>query len=96
VVKAELVYGARKSQRQARNLRVLQSFFAPFRSVAFDDACSREYGILRAELEREGKPIGPYDMMVAASALAYDLILVTHNTDEFSRVTGLKWEDWEA
>jgi tRNA(fMet)-specific endonuclease VapC len=96
VVKAELLYGARKSERSAQNLRVLQEFFAPFRSLAFDDACSQQYAIIRAELEREGKPIGPYDMMIAATAIAHDRTLVTHNTDEFSRVSGLKWEDWEA
>jgi tRNA(fMet)-specific endonuclease VapC len=96
VVKAELVYGARKSARSARNLRVLQEFFAPFRTLVFDDACAEQYGILRAELEREGTPIGPYDMMIAATAIANDLTLVTHNADEFSRVTGLKWEDWEV
>jgi len=95
VVKAELVYGARKSARPAENLRVLQDFFAPFRSVAFDDQCSEPYGIIRAELERAGKPIGPYDMMIAATAIGYGLILVTHNRSEFSRIAGLNWEDWE-
>ena len=96
VVKAELVYGARKSERSAHNLRVLQKFFAQFRSLAFDDACCQQYGVIRAELERVGKPIGPYDMMIAATAIAADLTLVTHDTDEFSRVTGLNWEDWEV
>jgi len=96
VVKAELVYGARKSARPPQNLRVLQDFFAPFRSLSFDDRCSEEYGIIRTELERSGKPIGPYDMMVAATAIANELTLVTHNAGEFSRVAGLKWDDWEG
>ena len=96
VVKAELVYGARKSARPPQNLRVLQDFFAPFRSLSFDDRCSEEYGIIRTELERSGKPIGPYDMMVAATAVANELTLVTHNAGEFSRVAGLRWDDWEA
>lgn len=94
VVKAELTYGARKSARPAHNLRVLQSFFAPFRSLSFDDACSQQYGSIRTELERAGNPIGPYDMMIAATAIAHELTLVTHNVSEFSRVAGLKWEDW--
>ena len=96
VVKAELLYGARKSARPAQNLRVLQDFFHPFRSLVFDDLCSEEYGVLRTELERTGEPVGPYDMMIAATAIAYDLTLVTHNRDEFSRIAGLKWEDWEV
>jgi tRNA(fMet)-specific endonuclease VapC len=95
VVKAELLYGARKSERSAHNLRVLERFFAQFRSLSFDDACAQQYGMIRAELERGGKPIGPYDMMIAATAIVAGLTLVTHNTDEFSRVTGLKWADWE-
>jgi len=95
VVKAELLYGARKSARAAHNLRVLQRFFEPFRSLPFDDSCSEHYGLIRTELERGGKPIGPYDMMIAATAIAHELTLVTHNTEEFSRVADLKWEDWE-
>ncbi len=96
IVKAELTYGARRSARAAHNLGVLQRFFAPFRSVPFDDACSEQYGSIRAELERAGTPIGPYDMMIAATAIAHELTLVTHNVSEFSRVAGLKWEDWEV
>lgn len=96
VVKAELIYGARKSAKPAQNLKILREFFHPFLSLAFDDRCSQEYGVVRAELERAGQPIGPYDMMIAATALVHDLTLVTHNHAEFSRVAGLKWEDWEA
>jgi tRNA(fMet)-specific endonuclease VapC len=96
VVKAELLYGARKSGSPASNLRLLEQFFAPFRSLPFDDACSEQYALVRSELERTGKPIGPYDMMIAATALAHGLTLVTHNVGEFSRVAGLKWEDWEG
>jgi tRNA(fMet)-specific endonuclease VapC len=96
VVKAELLYGARKSERSAHNLRVLERLFAQFRSLAFDDACSHQYGVIRAELERVGRPIGPYDMMIAATAIVADLTLVTHNTSEFSRVADLKLMDWEV
>lgn len=96
VVKAELVYGARKSQQAAANLATLRELFEPFRSYAFDDACAGQYGLLRAELERKGQLIGPYDMMIAATALAHDLTLVTHNVSEFSRVVDLLWEDWES
>ena len=54
------------------------------------------YGSLGADLEREGRPIGPNDLLIAATALTHSLTLVTHNTSEFSRVPGLKVEDWES
>ena len=95
VVKAELLYGARRSARTADNLRLLARFFAPLVCLPFDDECAERYGLLRVELERVGTPIGPNDLMIAATALAHDLVLVTHNVDEFSRVAGLRDEDWE-
>ena len=66
-----------------------------FDSLPFDDAAAEAYGRLRAELARRGMPIGPNDLMIAAIALAYGFTLVTHNTSEFSRVPGLRLEDWE-
>jgi tRNA(fMet)-specific endonuclease VapC len=96
VVKAELLFGARRSQRIEPNLDLLRAFFAPFESVPFDDLAADHYGRLRADLAREGRLIGPNDMLIAATARAYDLILVTHNVGEFSRVPGLRWVDWEA
>ena len=96
VVKAELLYGARKSSRRADNLRLLERFFTPLASLPFDDACAEQYGVVRTELEAAGTPIGPNDLMIAATALASDATLVTHNHHEFSRVPGLRLEDWEA
>ncbi len=96
VVKAELFYGARRSARAADNLRLLARFFEPLVSLPFDDACAERYGLIRVELERAGTPLGPNDLMIAATALAHDLVLVTHNVAEFSRVAGLRFEDWEA
>lgn len=52
-------------------------------------------GALRASLSAAGRPIGPNDLLIAATALVHNLTLVTHNLREFSRVTGLKVEDWE-
>lgn len=52
--------------------------------------------MIRAELSRLGQPIGPNDLLIASTAVAHDLVLVSHNTDEFSRVVGLRLEDWEA
>lgn len=96
VVKAELLYGARKSSRVAENMRLLERFFDSIASLPFDDGCAGEYGLLREELERAGTPIGANDMLIAATARAHHAILVTHNVREFSRVADLRLEDWEA
>jgi tRNA(fMet)-specific endonuclease VapC len=95
VVKAELIYGARKGTRVAENLRLLERFFDTIASIPFDDACAEQYGLLREELDRAGTPIGPNDLLIAATARAYSAILVTHNVREFSRVAELRIEDWE-
>ena len=96
IVKAELLYGARNSSRIAENLRLLERFFDTIASLPFDDDCAEEYGLLREELGRAGTPIGPNDLLVAATARAHHAILVTHNTREFSRGAGLHLEDWES
>jgi tRNA(fMet)-specific endonuclease VapC len=95
IVKAEMYYGAMKSVDPAYTLAQQRRFLDAFDSLPFDDAAAEAYGRLRAELARRGTPIGPNDLMIAAIALAYDLTLVTHNTSEFSRVSGLRLEDWE-
>ncbi len=95
VTRAELIFGARRSARVAENLQLLASFFAPLVTLPFDDACAEAYGAMRAVLAAAGRPIGPNDLLIAATALAHDLTLVTHNLREFSRVAGLKIEDWE-
>ena len=96
IVKAELLFGARNSQRVDANLQILKRFFAPLQSLPFNDHCADEYGLIRADLAAQGKPIGPNDMLIAAVARAFDSILVTHNTGEFSRVSGLRLDDWEV
>ncbi len=64
-------------------------------AVGHDDACAERYGIIRTELELAGTPIGPNDLMIAATALAHGVTLVTSNVSEFSRVAGLRLEDWD-
>jgi tRNA(fMet)-specific endonuclease VapC len=96
VVKAELLYGARRSQRVEANLQLLKAFFAPLQSLPFDDVCAEHYGQIHADLLTLGMPIGPNDTLIAAIARAHDATLVTHNTNEFGRVAGLRLEDWEA
>jgi tRNA(fMet)-specific endonuclease VapC len=96
ISKAELLFGARRSARAGDNLRLLTRFFAPFICLPFDDACAEHYGVIRADLTARGQTIGPRDLLIAATARAHDLTLVTHNRREFSRVVGLELEDWEA
>jgi tRNA(fMet)-specific endonuclease VapC len=95
MVKAELLYGARRSQRREANLQLLKAFFAPLQSLPFDDECAEHYGQIHADLLTQGKPIGPNDTLIAAIARAHDVTLITHNTGEFGRVAGLRMEDWE-
>ena len=95
VVKAELLAGARRSQRVESNLQRLKAFFAPLQCLPFDDACAEHYGQIQADLLTQGKPIGPNDTLIAATARAHKATLVTHNTAEFGRVPHLRVEDWE-
>jgi tRNA(fMet)-specific endonuclease VapC len=95
IVKFELYYGAYKSQRPERNLEVLAEFFDELVSLPFERDAAKITGMIRADLQKKGTPIGPYDLQIAAIALANNLILVTHNTREFSRIDGLMLEDWE-
>lgn len=94
VVKAELLFGARNSDRVAENLSRVQRFCAAFQSLPFDDAAAEHYGSLRALLSREGRPIGANDMLIASIALTAGATLVTRNSAEFSRVPGLSLEVW--
>ena len=94
IVIAELLYGARKSDHVAKNLALVKEFCAPFMSLPFDDRCANQYATIRTDLERVGMRIGANDLFIGAIAKTYDLILVTHNTDEFSRIGGLQLEDW--
>jgi tRNA(fMet)-specific endonuclease VapC len=96
IVKAELVYGAWRSQKADENLRQVHLFFAKFLSLPFDDAAAEIYGSVWSQLAGRGELIGPNDLMIASIALAHDLTLVTHNLAEFGRVGNLKLEDWEA
>ncbi|MDP3878317.1 MAG: type II toxin-antitoxin system VapC family toxin [Methylobacter sp.] len=95
VVKAELFYGAMKSQNPISSLAKVENFCAHFHSLPFDDKAALEYGKIRAELSAKGQPIGANDFMIAAIALANQVTLITHNTREFSKVSGLLLEDWE-
>nr|WP_269144767.1 type II toxin-antitoxin system VapC family toxin [Nostoc sp. WHI] len=95
IVKAELFYGAMRSNNSIQTLTLQEAFLNNFVSLPFDDRAARIFGTIRAELAAVGTPIGPYDLQIAAIALVNNLTLVTHNTREFNRVSGLVIEDWE-
>ncbi len=94
IVLHELFYGAYYGLQTARNLQAMEALRLAW--IDFDLEDARVSGEIRAELDRLGKPIGPYDVLIAGQAKARNLILVTHNLREFSRVPGLRVEDWEA
>jgi tRNA(fMet)-specific endonuclease VapC len=94
-VEAELYYGVMKSKIPSKNLAKLTIFLTQFASFSFDSRAAQEFGRIRAKLAKAGTPIGPYDLQIAAIAMVNGLTLVSHNTREFSRVTGLQLEDWE-
>lgn len=91
---AELEYGASRSRNRKKNRQALVHFASAFDILAFDDRDAEVYGMIRADMENKKQPIGPYDLQIAAQAIARDLILVTNNTDEFIRIPGLKLENW--
>jgi tRNA(fMet)-specific endonuclease VapC len=96
VTVAELEYGVAKSVRVVQNRTALQSFLSAFEIVPFDDKDAEQFGMIRVELEREGRPIGPYDLQIAAQARARKWTVVTNNEREFRRVRDLSVENWAS
>ncbi len=94
IVLGELEVGVAKSARREQAADALAALLAPLRVVPFEDAAAEAYGSVRADLERRGTPIGSLDMLIAGHALSLGRTLVTNNEREFSRVTGLKIENW--
>jgi tRNA(fMet)-specific endonuclease VapC len=91
---AELEYGASKSQKPEQNKAALQQFLLPLEILVFDQQAAQVYGIIRADLERQGQVIGSLDMLIAAQAKSEGIVLVTNNVREFSRIPDLKLENW--
>jgi len=94
VVRSELLHGAEKYGIRDRRIATVLQTLAPFRSLPFDDDAAAEYAHIRHALEVAGQSIGPYDLQIAAISHLHDFTLVTSNTGEFSRVSGLQIEDW--
>ena len=97
IVAFELWYGVAKSRKKELNTQRLETFCAgPLEWAEFDDQDAREAGLVRAELEAGGKPIGAYEVLLAGQARRLGATLVTSNVGEFGRVVGLRWDDWAA
>lgn len=94
VTYAELMHGVQKSQAVDKNRLALALLLANIDILNFDAAAAESYGEIRAELEKQGTPIGPLDMMIAGHARSLNHIVVTNNIKEFSRINGLKLENW--
>ena len=94
VTVAELWFGAAKSSRPQSTRASVDAFLKPFEVLPFASEAAEEYAAIRLQLEKAGRPIGVRDLLIAATAKSRRLTVVTHNVREFSRVDGLKVEDW--
>ena len=91
---AELEFGVAKSQYPEKNRKALEWFILPLIILPFNLEDTRAYGDIRHHLESKGTPIGAMDMLIAAQARQREVILVSNNEQEFSRIPGLKVENW--
>ena len=91
---AELEFGVQKSQFPTKNQQALTQFLLPLTIIDFDRAAAIAYGDIRAMLEKQGKPIGSLDTLIAAHAISLQVTLVTNNAEEFSRVPNLHLDNW--
>ncbi len=90
----ELMYGAQKSVSRVRSIEAFEEFRMNVPVAPLSDAVGPAYGKLRAQLQANGNLIGPNDLWIAAHALSGDFVLATNNEREFSRIEGLKVENW--
>ena len=90
----ELFAGAARARDPGRETQKVHQLVDVVEELPFDADAARRAGALRSELEEAGTPIGPYDLLIAAHALALELALVTVNSGEFGRVAGLRLENW--
>ena len=94
IVKAQLLLGAYKSTNPTKTEKIVQEFLLPFTIIPFDDKAAIIYSQIRGSLEKEGRVIGPNDLILAATVQASEGILVTNNVVEFVRIKDLKIENW--
>jgi len=94
IVKAELLLGAFKSDKPRKTEAIVSEFLLPYSVIAFNDEAAVKYARIRGALEKQGQVIGANDLILAATVLANDGILITNNNTEFKRVKSLKVENW--
>jgi len=90
----ELEYGAQKSQQIERTQDALARFILPLTLLDIDHRAATDAAAIRANLEKKGTPVGPYDLLIAGLARSQDITLVTNNTKEFERIDNLRLENW--
>lgn len=97
VTEMEVAYGLLLNPKLARRLKpVMDAFFGAIRVLPYDREAADKTAKARASLKKRGRPIGAYDALIAGTALAHELILVTSNLREFKQVEGLRIEDWRS
>jgi tRNA(fMet)-specific endonuclease VapC len=96
ITEAELRTGAAKSASSVKTTRLLENFLRPLTVLEFTSADALAYAVVRAKLEHAGTPIGPFDTLIAAQAVARKLTLVSNNEREFRRIGGLRLENWAS
>ncbi len=90
----ELQYGVEKSRQRSRSGQALSRFLSPLRLLSLDSEGALEAATIRAQLQKTGEPIGPYDLLIAGLARGKDMILVSNNSKKFGRIKDLKLENW--
>lgn len=96
ITECELYYGAMKSAKAEKNLAVIEDLRRKVRTLHTGDGVARHFGTLKSELEKKGKPVDDADLLIASIALAHDAVLVSNNIGHFTRIEGLKLENWSV
>ncbi|MEW5847501.1 MAG: type II toxin-antitoxin system VapC family toxin [Myxococcota bacterium] len=91
---AELWFGALKSARPQEHRLAVDAFLGDIRVLEFDVAAAQHYPSVRLHLQRMGTPISERDQLIACTALAHGMTVVTHNVGEYARVPGIHVQDW--
>ena len=91
----ELEYGLKLNPGRAKSIRPLWSELSKYiHVIPYSPQCAIATATLRADLKEQGLPIGPYDLLIAGTSISHKMILVTSNTKEFKRISGITIEDW--
>ena len=90
----ELYYGAYKSQKIANNLAKVKAIENSLEIIPVNREMVEIFGVLKSDLEKVGKPLDDFDLILAATAMSHNLIIVTNNEKHFGRIDGLKMENW--